>query len=197
MTEDPRPHVYLPFQQYLTPDLTLLVRSEALSPALIEQVRARVLAIDPAVPIVAAGLLRDQTRLSLSIYEMASSVLMAFGAVAVLLTSLGTYGLVSCAARQGTHEIGIRIAVGANRADVVRRFLQRGLLLGGFGALCGFALSLGVTRLLGGILYGVSATDAVSFTAAFAAVLIAVFAASLVPAWRASRIDPIAALRHR
>jgi macrolide transport system ATP-binding/permease protein len=197
VTEDPRPHVYLPFEQYLTPDLTLLVRSASLSPALIEKVRARVLAIDPAVPIVASGLLRDQTRLSLSIYEMASTVLMAFGAVAVLLTSLGTYGLVSYAARQSTHEIGIRIAIGANRTHVIRRFLQRGLLLGGFGALFGFALSLALTRLLAGILYGVSATDAMSFTVAFAAVLISVFAASLVPAWRASRIDPIAALRHR
>jgi predicted permease len=197
VTEDARPHVYLPFQQYLNPDMTLLVRSESLSPALIENVRARVLAIDPAVPIVASGLLRDQTRLSLSVYEMAANVLMVFGAVAVLLTSLGTYGLVSYAARQSTHEIGIRIAIGANRGDVIRRFLQRGLLLGGFGALCGFALSVAVTRLLVGILYGVSATDAVSFTVAFAAVLIAVFAASVVPAWRASRIDPIAALRHR
>ena len=107
------------------------------------------------------------------------------------------YGLVSYAAKQSTHEIGIRIAIGADRGDVLRRFLGRGLRLGAAGAACGLLVSAVVTRLLASLLYGVSATDAVSFSAASAAVMAIVLGASLIPAWRASRIDPIAALRQR
>ena len=115
----------------------------------------------------------------------------------MLLTAIGTYGLVSYAARQSTHEIGIRIAVGADRRDLLTRFLGRGLRLGVAGAVCGVALALLVARVLSSLLYGVSPTDVVSFAAAVALVLTIVLVASLIPAWRASRTDPIAALRHR
>jgi ABC-type antimicrobial peptide transport system permease subunit len=120
-----------------------------------------------------------------------------FGVIAMLLTAIGTYGLVSYAARQSTHEIGIRIAIGANRSDLLRRFLGRGLRLGAVGALCGLAASLVIARLLTSLLYGVSPTDLVSFTGALAVVMTIVLIASLIPAWRASRTDPISALRHR
>ena len=117
--------------------------------------------------------------------------------MAILLTALGTYGLVSYAARQSTHEIGIRIAIGANRADLLRRFLGRGLKLGVTGAVCGLVASLLIARLLASLLYGVSPTDVVSFSGALAVVMTIVLVASLIPAWRASRTDPISALRHR
>jgi ABC-type antimicrobial peptide transport system permease subunit len=115
----------------------------------------------------------------------------------MILTALGTYGLVSYAARQSTHEIGIRIAIGAARIDVLRRFLGRGLRLGAVGAMCGLVLALVIARLLASLLYGVSPTDLVSFAGALALVLAIVLVASLIPAWRASRTDAIAALRHR
>jgi ABC-type antimicrobial peptide transport system permease subunit len=154
-------------------------------------------ALDPNLPILDARMLSEQTRLALSVFEMAAGVLMAFAVVAMILTALGTYGLVSYTAKQSTHEIGIRIAIGANRSDVLRRFLGRGLRLGAIGAACGLVAAIALTRLLATLLYGVSATDTVSFAAASSTVLIIVLGASLIPAWRASRIDPIAALRHR
>ena len=135
--------------------------------------------------------------LVVTIFSMAAGTLTVFGAIAMLLTAIGTYGLVSYAARQSTHEIGIRIALGADRLDLLGRFLGRGLWLGTLGAGCGVVLALVVARLLTTLLYGVSATDVVSFAVALALVMTMVLVASLIPAWRASRTDPIVALRHR
>ena len=82
-------------------------------------------------------MLTEQTRVALSVFSMAAGVLMVFAVIAMILTALGTYGLVSYAVKQSTHEIGIRIAIGASRAQLLRRFLERGLRLGAAGALCG------------------------------------------------------------
>jgi putative ABC transport system permease protein len=197
VTEEPRPHVYLPAAQNYTASMVLHVRSQDAEPALLARIRSTIQTIDPNVPLIRTNMLRDQTRSALSIFSMAAGTLTVFGAIAMLLTAIGTYGLVSYAARQSTHEIGIRIALGANRLDLLRRFLGRGLGLGAVGAVCGLVLALVVARLLTTLLYGVSATDIVSFAGALALVMTIVLLASLIPAWRASRTDPIVALRHR
>ncbi len=197
VTEDPRPHVYLPFEQAYRPSMTLQVRSRDVEPALVSRIRSRVQTLDPNLPILNARMLSEQTRVALSVFVVAANTLMMFGVIAMILTALGTYGLVSYAAKQSTHEIGIRIAIGASRGEVLRRFLTRGLRLGVTGAACGLLASVVVTRLLASLLYGVSATDVISFSSASATVLAIVLGASLIPAWRASRTDPIAALRHR
>jgi predicted permease len=197
VTEEPRPHVYLPAGQDYWSAMAIHVRSRDPEPVLLARLRSTIQALDPNVPILRATMLRDQTRAALSIFTMAAGSLMTFGIIAMILTALGTYGLVSYAARQSTHEIGIRIAIGADRQDLLRRFLGRGLKLGAVGAVCGCVLSLVIARLLASLLYGVSPTDAVSFSAALALVMTIVLVASLIPAWRASRTDPIAALRHR
>jgi predicted permease len=197
VTEEPRPHIYLPAGQDYWSTMAIHVRSRDPEPVLLARLRSTIQALDPNVPILRATMLRDQTRAALSIFTMAAGSLMTFGIIAMILTALGTYGLVSYAARQSTHEIGIRIAIGADRRDLLRRFLGRGLKLGAVGAVCGCVLSLVLARLLASLLYGVSPTDAVSFSAALALVMTIVLLASLIPAWRASRTDPIAALRHR
>ena len=197
VTEEPRPHVYLPATQNYSSMMVLHVRSQDAEPALLARVRSTIQTLDANVPLVRTNMLRDQTRSALSIFSMAAGTLTVFGMIAMLLTAIGTYGLVSYAARQSTHEIGIRIALGAGRRDVLGRFLGRGLRLGAFGVVCGLALSLLIARILASLLYGVSPTDAVSFSAALALVITIVLIASLIPAWRASRTDPIAALRHR
>ena len=110
---------------------------------------------------------------------------------------MGTYGLVSYTVKQSTHEIGIRMALGASGLSVVRGFLVRGLRLGAVGAVLGIAAALGVSRLFASVLFGVSATDAVSFARALAVVLGGVAVATIVPAWRAARTDPLTALRHQ
>ena len=112
------------------------------------------------------------------------------------LAALGTYGLVSYTVKQSTHEIGIRMALGATAPSVVRQFLARGLRLGAMGAMVGTVVALLVGGLLRGVLFGVSPTDAASFGRALALVLTAVLVATLGPAWRASRTDPLRALRH-
>jgi predicted permease len=198
LTEGPRPHVYEPFDQRYEPERVLHVRARGLDErALIDLARAQVGSVDSTVPILLSTMLRDQTKLALNIFEMAGGMLSVFGAIAMALAALGTYGLIAYAAKQSTHEIGIRMAVGASRGHVARQFLQRGLRLGTIGALLGLLAAGALTRLLAGLLYGVSTFDTMSFVSALGAVLLAVLAASSIPAWRASRTDPIAALRHR
>src|SRR5262249_10972772 len=119
------------------------------------------------------------------------------GAAGMALAALGTYGLVSYAVRQSMHEIGIRMALGASGLSVVRRFLARGLRLGAIGAAVGVVAAFALTRLLGSALFGVSATDPLSFARALAIVIGGVVAATIVPAWRASRTNPLTALRHQ
>jgi putative ABC transport system permease protein len=123
--------------------------------------------------------------------------LFLFGAVGMALAAMGTYGLVSYVVKQSTHEIGIRMALGASAKSIVQAFLGRGLRLGAIGAALGIVAAIGLSRLLGSVLFGVSATDAVSFARALAIVLGGVVLATIVPAWRAARTNPLSALRHQ
>jgi predicted permease len=197
VTEDPRPHVYLPFLQVYNSAMTLHVRSAGSSPRLVEQVRDRLHALDPELPVLDAQLLADQAEVALSVFQTAAGILLMIGVIATVLAALGIYGLVSYSVKESTHEIGIRMAIGARPGDIVRRFLGRGFRLALVGTACGLVVSLAVTRALGSLLYGVSATDAVSFVAASTMVLAVALVASLIPSWRAARTDPIAALRHQ
>jgi len=139
----------------------------------------------------------DTTRGALILFDLTAAMLFVFGVAGMALAALGTYGLVSYAVRQSTHEIGIRLALGATSASVVRRCLGGGLRLGAFGAALGLIAAPGLGRLLGRVLYGVSPTDPVSFARALAIVLATVVAATVVPAWRAARTNPLGALRHQ
>jgi ABC-type antimicrobial peptide transport system permease subunit len=197
LNEEPRPYIYAPHGQLYEPNLILHVRSREASPATIQQLRRRVEAVDANVPILNVRMLEDVVRQGSAFYRLTAGMLGLFGGIALLLAALGMYGLVSYSASQSAHEIGIRMAIGANPRDVARRFLGNGLRLGIWGVACGLAISIIVTRLLASLLYGVSPTDAVSFLSALAVVLVIVLVASSIPAWRASKTDPIAALRHR
>jgi predicted permease len=197
INEDPRPYVYLPFLQSPRSSMILHARGSAGSLTLLEQARRQVHKLDPDLPVLDAKALSDQTSAALGVFEVTARILLALGMAAMGLSAMGLYGLVSYAAKQSTHEIGIRLALGATRRDVVRRFLGRGLRLGTIGAALGIGASYAVTRLFASLLYGVSATDAVSFAAASMLVLVCVLVAAGVPAWRAARTDPMAALRHQ
>ena len=195
--EEPMPFVYFPYEQYGLAPMFVHVRAHEDVGANLTRLRARVQSMDANLPILDARPLREQTELGFFVLAMAAGVIAVLGAVAALLAALGTYGMVSYSARQSEHEIGIRMAVGADRADVVRRFLGRGLRLGLTGAVLGIFSALVISRALVSLLYGVSAADPVSFTAASGVVMAVVGLASFVPAWKASRTDPMAALRHR
>ena len=122
-------------------------------------------------------------------------MLFIIGVAGMALAVMGIYGLVSYTVKQSTHEIGIRMALGARRGEVVWHFLRRGLGLGALGVVVGTIAALASTRLLGSVLFGVGATDPVSFATALAVVLGAILVATLVPAWQAARTSPLAALR--
>jgi putative ABC transport system permease protein len=121
---------------------------------------------------------------------------MAFGLIAIGLAAVGIYGLVSYSVTQSTHEIGVRIALGAQRRDVSLRYLAHGMRLGLIGAAIGIAVAWTATRLMTAVLYGVSPTDPVAFGGAMALVLAIALLASFLPSWRAASTDPIQALRH-
>ncbi len=195
--EGSRPYVYLPFFQAYRANMMLHARGPAPIDVVVAQARAGVTRLDPELPIVHAGPFAESLRGAFLFYNFTAAMLLVFGAAGMMLAGLGTYGLVSYAVRQSTHEIGIRMALGASRFSVVGRFLARGLWLGLAGAALGVAAAVGTTRLLGHVLFGVSATDPLTFTGALAVVLGGVVLATLVPAWRASRTDPLHALRHQ
>jgi predicted permease len=194
--EPPRPYFYLPFFQAYRSSMIVSTRGTGPIDQLVSQARARVVALDPDLPILYARSMRESTRGAIIFLELAAMMLFLFGAAGMALAAMGTYGLVSYLVTQSTHEIGIRMALGATGASVVRGFLARGLRLGAIGVAIGSVAALGVGRLLGSALFGVSATDGVSFARALALVLGGVAVASIVPAWRASRTDPLTALRH-
>ena len=197
VNEAPRPYVYLPFLQTSRSAMMLHARGSVGAALAIDRVRAHIQAIDPELPIGDARPLSDQARTTLLFLEMAAAGLFIFGAAGMALAGMGIYGLVSYAVKQSTHEIGIRIALGARSIEVVWQFLQRGLRLGAIGLVIGTAAALALTRLLGGVLYGVSATDPVSFASALLLVLGGVVVATIIPAWRAARTPPLTALHQR
>jgi putative ABC transport system permease protein len=195
--EEPRPFVYLPYQQYPLLPMFAHVRSADDVHTSLPRLRARLQNLDAHLAIPDARPLREQTEAGINILRIAAGMLAVIGGVAVLLAALGTYGMVSYAARQSEHEIGIRMAVGASGADIVRRFLGRGLQLGLAGTIVGIAGALVIARALVSLLYGVGATDLVSLSLASGTVMLVVTMASLIPAWKASRTNLLAALRHR
>jgi putative ABC transport system permease protein len=195
LTEDPRPHLYLPLFQRYQSDMTLQVRGAGPSKELIARVRAAVERLDPNLPILEARPFDEQVRVALVGFEMAAGTLTVFGAIAGLLAAIGLYGLIAYTVEQSRHEVGICMALGASRGDVLKRFLGRGLRLGVVGTTVGLGIAAATARLMTVVLYGVSAMDPGTFAAAAAAVLTIAITASFLPAWRASRTDPIAALR--
>ncbi len=196
INEPPRPYFYLPFLQAYRSDMILQTHGAAPVSVLVDQARAHVVALDGDLPILSARPLAEFTLGALLFYRLGAFMLFLFGTTGMALAALGTYGLVSYTVKQSTHEIGIRLALGATAPSVVRQFLARGLRLGVIGAVVGTLAALGIGGLLRRVLFGVSPTDAASFGRALALVLGAVLVATLVPAWRASRTDPLRALRH-
>ena len=198
INESPRPYVYLPFLQAYRSSMILHTAGRGAGRrARGSGARARRGARRRSADSVTRGRWPSRSRGALILFDLTATMLFLFGVAGMALAAMGTYGLVSYTVKQSTHEIGIRMALGASGLSVVRGFLGRGLRLGAVGAALGIVAALGVSRLLGSVLFGVSATDAVSFARALAIVLGGVVVATIVPAWRAARTNPLSALRHQ
>jgi predicted permease len=193
--EDARPFVYLPLLQDYDAEATLVARTDGSPAAVAALLQRRLVEIDPRVPVFDVKTMDEHLRFTLLPARLAASVLGLFGLVALLLAGLGLYGVMSYLVSQRSREMGIRIALGARPEDVVRLVVGQGLRLTLLGMIVGILGALGLTRLVAGLLYGISPTDPWTF-AAVACVLAAVaLVACLLPARRAAAVDPTVALR--
>jgi len=197
LSEAPRPFVYYPILQNYAPGFVIHARTGGDLNYAMHRVRDHVQALDPTIPITLSRTLTEQTRVALSVYELAAGALTMFGVMTMVLAAIGIYGLVAYTVQQSTQEIGIRMAIGASGIAVVRDFLRRGTALAGIGALIGLVLAAAASGAIRSLLYGVGARDLMSFAAATAVVMTIAILASLVPAWRAAKTDPLKALRHQ
>jgi predicted permease len=195
MAEEPRREIFTAYSQTTIPGQTLVVRTKGDPATYAAGIRRAIASIDEDVPIYNLRTMQTQVDDSLAQHRMRGLLLGIFSIVALALASLGVYGVISCSVAERRQEIGIRMALGAQRGQVMRLMLGGGLKLTALGlgfGLIGAAIS---TRLLQTFLLGVSASDPLTYAATAAVFIVVALAASYVPARRASRLDPIAVLR--
>jgi predicted permease len=194
--ETPQPFFYVPLRQNFGLLATLEVRTvqppQTISPLLAREVHA----LDHDLPFYEAITMRQQVDRSTSPQQVAVTLTVILGGLALLLAAIGLYGVMSFTVSQSIRELGLRMALGARASDLFRLVLSHGLALTAGGAILGAAAALGLTRLLGYLLYRVSPRDPLTFASAFALLMLVSLAACLLPAWRASRVDPMVALRY-
>jgi predicted permease len=190
------PQMYLSLYQRRAKDLAIFVRGRLDAAAIPVELREQVQSVNPELPVFGAQTLNEMVSASLSERRFSMEMVGLFAVTALLLTGLGIYGVISYIVSERTHEIGIRLALGARRQDILRMVLRQGLRLAIAGAAVGLVCALIVSHLMAGLLYGVRPTDPVTF-ASVALLLVGVaLLACYIPARRAIRVDPLVALRH-
>ena len=198
--EDPKSFFYLSTLQNhdetQTGLTTVVVRTTNNPIAALATIRDEVLKLDPTMPFVEVKTLTEHMSLSLFPLRIGATVVGGFGLLALLLAAIGIYGVMAFAVSQRTREIGIRMALGAQGADVLLLILKQGLTLMVIGLGLGLAGALLLTRLMSSVLYGVSATDVVTFVSVTALLGLVVLLACYLPAHRATKVDPLVALRN-
>ncbi|HLL75966.1 MAG TPA: ABC transporter permease [Pyrinomonadaceae bacterium] len=199
LNQPEEPAIYTPFAQSMQEWkrwMHLVVRSKSDPATLTGAVKARVWSIDPQIPVTKVRTMDEVMSASVARQRFDMTLLAVFAAVALLLASVGIYGVVSYTVTQRTHEIGVRVALGAGRGDILRMVMGQGLALALAGVCLGVAGALALTRLLEGMLFGVGARDAATFALVPAALTAVALAACYLPARRATKVDPMVALRY-
>jgi putative ABC transport system permease protein len=174
----------------------LLVRTQGDAQALASPVRQEIRALDPNVPVDRVGTMAQALSESVSLPRFRSLLMGVFAATALLLAAIGIYGVIAYSVVQRTQEIGVRMALGATRPGVLRLVIGQGGRLASVGIVLGVAGAFGLTRVLKNMLFGVSASDTITFAGAALILGAVAIVASLIPALRAARVDPLTALRH-
>ncbi len=190
-----RAATYVPFAQNTQSSMRVVVRSKTDPETLIEVVRREVQAIDPEQALSAVRTLEAVVAGSVGQRRLATQLLSGFATLAMVLAAIGIYGVMSYSTAQRSHEMGIRMALGARRWGVVGLVMSWGMKLAAIGVVLGMGASLGLTRYLAASLFGVAPTDPVTFIGVVIVLLVAAAAACYLPARRAAHVDPIVALR--
>jgi putative ABC transport system permease protein len=193
--EDETPFIYQATTQVYQPQLSLFVKA-AQPPAVLGTVRGEVQQLDRNLPLTGVFTLNEIFDQALWAPRMAAWLLAIFAGLSLVLSVIGIYGVMAYAVSQRTRELGIRMALGASRGDVLRLVVMQGLRLTAMGVIFGLAVSFAITRLVVSLLYSVSPTDLVTFTVVPVLLAGAALLASYLPALRATRIDPMVALRY-
>jgi putative ABC transport system permease protein len=193
--EDPQPVAYLPMRQQYSPFGTLVVRTTSNPEPLIGAVRTHVQQIDKNLAFTNGQTVQQILGQGLWAARMGAALLGLFGALALILASIGIYGVLAYSVAQRTSEIGLRMALGAQPRQVLGLVLKQGMLLALIGAGVGVLVALPVARMAAGLLYGVSATDPLTYAGITLLLMGVALLACYLPARRATRIDPLVALR--
>jgi putative ABC transport system permease protein len=194
-TQPAVPEIYLAWRQQPVELIGFAVRTAADPLSLTKGVRDAVWSVDKDQPVTMAMSYEQLASDSVTLQRASTRLVSFFAGVALLLAALGIYGVMAYAVARRTHEIGVRMALGAKAHDVMQLVLAQGIRLAALGAALGLAASLALTRVLGTLLYGVSATDPASFAGVLGVIAAAALLACYLPARRATRVDPMVALR--
>ena len=195
LLEPPKPFFYVPLRQNFSAPVALYLRTSEAPGAISTELAREIRALDRNMAPGEVITMREQVERSNAPQRVAVTLLSVFGALALLLATVGLYGVMSHAVSQSTRELGLRMALGAATSDLLRLVMSLGLTLTAAGVIVGAAAALGLTRLLGYLLYQVNPRDPAVFASVSLVMIAAAFAACLLPAWRAIRIDPVQALR--
>jgi len=195
--EAPRSFFYVPVRQNFFVGNALLIRTRETPGAITNALSREVHALDPTLAPYAANRLQEQVDGRGYTQRLAVTLLGIFGGMALFLATIGLYAVMSYSVSQGTHELGLRMALGADAGNLLRLVMSRGLLLTASGVAIGAVAAIMLTRLLGNMLYKVSPRDPLAFGGALAVITIASLTACFLPAWRATRIDPVRALHEQ
>jgi putative ABC transport system permease protein len=190
------PSAYVPYSFSPALNTGLTVRVSGDPARITSAVREQIRLSDPAVPVFQLRTMEDLRQLSFWRYKLFSWMFSAFGAVAILLAAIGVYGVLSYSVSQRRQEIGVRMALGADRQAVLRLVIGQGITLAAVGIVTGIVAALGVTQLIKTLLYNVTASDPASFSVVAVFLAAVAVVASYIPARRAMAVDPIIALRN-
>jgi putative ABC transport system permease protein len=193
--EDPRPELFTSYSQTTTAGNTLVVRSIAGTADVLTAVRGAIASVDPDVAFYNVRTMKQQVAETLAQPRLRSALLGVFSTMALILASLGIYGVIACSVAERKREIGIRIALGAEPSEVRTMVLGQGLKLTALGLALGLAGAAAVTRLFEGFLFGVSSADPITYAGTGAVFIAVAVIASYLPARRAMVVDPMIALR--
>ena len=194
--DPPQPFVYLPLFQNYQSLMTQPVRTSGDPAALIAPIRHEVQVLDKNLPVFNTKTLAAQLEDALTPQRLAASLVSVFGLLALVLAATGIYGVISYVVTQRTHEIGIRMSLGAQRRDVLRLVVGKGMTLVLIGVALGLVAAMATARSVASLLYGVSASDPTTITVVSLLLIGVMLLACYLPAQRATKVDPMVALRY-